>query len=61
MWRSKMEKRKRVEEMEELNELSSNLTTTDITMSWAKIFFKCHFPQYSEILIYHAHAKENKF
>ena len=38
-----MEKRKRVEEMEELNELSSNLTTTDITMSWAKIFLNVIF------------------
>ena len=32
-----MEKRKRVEEMEELNELSSNLTTTDI--QWAELKF----------------------
>ena len=44
-----------------LNEVSSNLTTTDITINYANICFKCHFPQYSEILIYHAHAKEIKF
>ena len=61
MWTSKMEKKEKGGRDGILNEVSSNLTTTDITINYANICFKCHFPQYSEILIYHAHAKEIKF
>ena len=32
-----------------------------IVIHLGNICFKCNFPQYSEILINHAHAKEIKF